>query len=244
LLAENKYTEPLSVSLVGGPKQILPPRIQPKMGIKELTHDFPQKSESFLLSLMYYYGVVTWSNVDGRLQIPNKLVKDQFFDRLQALTMVHVKSLFSFFDSNDPSSLQNVLRKFSKEHFSTIYDVGVEDSLKARLIALLVGYPGISTRFRQSSERKLRGGKYRADIFMESLNLNDKHQLFEVKSIPLYWLEPSQFGVSNLNDLFAKEMVAPQVAEMGREKLLKLCFYRKLGQENKMQYSGGICGNG
>lgn len=48
--------EPLSVKLTAGPTQLSPPVIQQKMGIRELTQDFKEKSDHFLLSFMHYYG--------------------------------------------------------------------------------------------------------------------------------------------------------------------------------------------
>lgn len=48
--------ESLSVKLMGGPTQLSPPVIRQKMGIRELTQDFKEKSDHFLLSFMHYYG--------------------------------------------------------------------------------------------------------------------------------------------------------------------------------------------
>jgi len=56
LFTINKYSEALSLQLNKGPVELEPPFIQPKMGLRELTQHFDEKSVHFLLSFMHYYG--------------------------------------------------------------------------------------------------------------------------------------------------------------------------------------------
>lgn len=172
--------------------------------------------------------------MEGHLRIPNKLVKDQFFERLKGLTEAYSLDLSAFFRRSEASSLQKVLRAFSQKYF-TIFDEGTEPSLKARLVALLTTYP--SSKYRQHSEVEFSNGKYRVDILMESLDSQVKHRVFECKSIPLHWIDPSEFDEDDLNDFYAQQEVAPIVAKMETDQLLRLRLNSRIQKNWKTKYT-------
>lgn len=177
--------------------------------------------------------MVTWADTD-HVRIPNLLVNDQFFQRLQKLTKSYQQDLSYFLNKRNFTSLEGVLRRFTQEHFSLTMDEGTEPSLKARLIGLLITYPGLESRFKMTSEFSFTGG--RLDLFLKALVSQERSIVFEVKSVPIYWLDPKYFGEENLNDLYVKQAVSKSVSQMQSEELLKIPLNLTIQKYWKKQY--------
>ena len=143
---------------------------------------------------------------------------------------------FAISDGNNASFLEGVLQKFSQRQFDETYDDGTEPSLKARLIGLLATCPNMESRFKMTSELPVSGGKYRLDIYLKSLN-QEVSKLFEVKSIPIYWLDPGHFGRKGLNDIQSKEYVSKKIKDYKTEELLQLPLNQKMAAKWGTNYA-------
>jgi hypothetical protein len=126
--------------------------------------------------------------------------------------IVYSSNLSIFLLRNNAGKLQNVLRAFSQQYFSVIWDEGTEPSLKARLITLLATYPGISSDYKLIPELTFSDESH-VDIHLEPLH-SPIHLIFQCKSVPIFWLDPLQFRENNLNSKSAKQQVAPKVAKI------------------------------
>jgi len=67
---------------------------------------------------VHYYGVVTHTDASN-IQIPNNLVRQQFFDRLSKLTLSYNNDITRFIEDEEgnAAALQRALVKFSTEYF-------------------------------------------------------------------------------------------------------------------------------
>jgi hypothetical protein len=166
------------------------------------------------------------------------LVQNQFFQRLQILTKSFQNDIsFAISDGNNAGFLEAVLHKFSQTRFDETYDDGTEPSLKARLIGLLATCTNMESRFKMTSELPISGGKYRLDIYLKSLNNQELSKVFEVKSIPIHWLEPGHFGRKGLNDIQSKEYVSKKIKECKTEELLQLPLNQKMAAKWGTNYA-------
>jgi len=223
------------MSLSSGPLPLQRP-FEPRLGIKQLTTDFGEQSPHFLKSLMYYYGVVTHNN-DTSIRIPNQLVKEQFFDKLAKITSGYIADMQSFVDG-EAGALQRALRKFSAQHFSVLYDEATEPSLKTRLVALLLGT--VKSKYKIQSEFYVQKKKDatdeppRVDIYLEPHNPSTDPIILEVKSIPVFWLSPGQFGKKySLTSLTAKKDVAMMLSEKLSNPATNQSYFRGLILDEK-----------
>jgi hypothetical protein len=122
-------------------------------------------------------------------------VKDQFFERLRALTKAYYADLSSFIFDDDIDSFQRALREFTDSlHLSPIDDDGTKPSLKVRVIALLTNFPKIGDDYEVDSEHRIDDGTdfQKIDIYMESKG-DLTSRVIELKSVPIHWLEPSHW---------------------------------------------------
>jgi len=200
--------------------------VERKMGIKELMVNLGEQTPHFLKSLMHYYGVITHFDATS-IQIPNKLVREQFFLKLSLLTQSFIGGVTHFVYGGDTKALQAVLVQFSKNCFSVLDDA-TEPSLKARLIGLLYA-ANIEEDFNLNiaSEREFglvdgkEKGKKRVDYYLEPKKLNLKSRLVEVKSVPHYWLDVRQFNEYKWIPTVNKK-VGELLADMSKDNLLNL----------------------
>jgi hypothetical protein len=119
-------------------------------------------------------------------------MKDQFFERLRALTKAYYTDLSSFLFDDDIASFQRALREFTCSlHLSPIDD-GTEPSLKVRVIALLTNFPKIIDDYDIDSEYRIDDGTNfrKIDVYLESKG-DLTSRVIELKSVPIHWLEPS-----------------------------------------------------
>jgi len=142
---------------------------------------------------------------------------------------------FVISDGNNASFLEGVLQRFSQKQFDESFDDGTEPSLKARLIGLLATCPNLESRFKMTSELPISGGKFRIDIYLKSLN-QELSKLFEVKSIPIFWLNPGHFGRKGLNDIQSKEYVAKKIKDYTTEELQQLPLNQKMAAKWDISY--------
>lgn len=173
---------------------------------------------------------MTWSNTDGHLQIPNKLVKNQFFDKLRALTKTYYADLSSFIFDNDIDSLQRALREFTDSlHLSPIDDDGTEPSLKVRVLALFSNFPKIGDDYEVDLEHKIYEGNTfkKNNIYMESKG-DLTSRIIELKSVPIHWLEPSHWKKGSKRFILKmKQEAVEKIANMSPQELL--CLPLNLG---------------
>jgi len=142
---------------------------------------------------------------------------------------------FVISDGNNASFLEGVLQRFSQKQFDESFDDGTEPSLKARLIGLLATCPNLESRFKMTSELPISGGKFRIDIYLKSLN-QELSKLFEVKSIPIFWLDPGHFGRKGLNDIQSKEYVSKKIKDYTTEELQQLPLNQKMAAKWDISY--------
>jgi len=172
-----------------------------------------------------YLRIVTWSDTEGHLRIPNKLVKDQFFEKLRALTKAYYADLESFVFNGDIDSLQRALREFTNSlHLSPIDDDRTEPSLKVRVLALLSNFPKIGDDYEIESEHKIYEGKAfkKNNIYMRSKG-DLTSRIIELKSVPIHWLEPSHWKKGSKRfTLKTKQEAVEKIARMTPQELLCL----------------------
>jgi len=146
---------------------------------------------------------------------------NNFFHKLRTMTNANRSQISRFFQGGDTQALQDALTDFTKRYFSLL-DEGTEPSLKSRLISLISGVNSIY-KLEKASEYELDGGKFRIDLYYEPKNEDSGHIIIEVKSIPIYWLEPKQFKKTDLNDLEAKKEISTllDAEHYTKEKILK-----------------------
>jgi hypothetical protein len=107
LISYNPLSASVVVNLKTGPIG-LQQELKPTMKMEDL-QKVEAQSNIFLLSLMYYQGMVTFDSAPalGRVCIPNRLAEFQFLDRLaESLT----PSVETFLRTLDPLDLQTLLR--------------------------------------------------------------------------------------------------------------------------------------
>jgi len=160
LLSHNRHTDSLVAKLKLGPVS-LATAIEPKLKMPHLTTDFAEQSPHFLLSLMYYHGMVTYGDAPepGSLQIPNALARSQFLDRLDKMFKQYTAK---FLRTLNPADLQPALKALL-DGMGPMDDKFNEGYVKAFLMGLLSPY---ADDLVLTNEPEVDDGNQRSDLLL------------------------------------------------------------------------------
>ena len=161
-IAHNSLSVSIVVDLKTGPIR-LQDTLEPTLRMEDL-QKVASQSNIFLLSLMYYQGMVTFGE-DGpalrSLRIPNRLAEYQFLDRLAVSLKPYVEK---FLETLDPFDFQVLLRSVLAI-LGPMDDTFNESHIKESLLGQFSGH--VNRTLVLKSEGEVSGGEQRTDLLLE-----------------------------------------------------------------------------
>jgi hypothetical protein len=220
LFAYNPLSDSVVANLKTGPIS-LQRELVPTLKMEDL-QKVESQSNIFLLSLMYYHGMVTFCEgpAPGSLEIPNQLAGFQFLDRLAASLKPSVER---FLRTLDPLDLQTLLRSVLAI-LGPMDDTFNEGHIKVSLLGQFFGH--VRRALILKSEAEVNGGAQRTDLLLE---LNDG----QVVIIELKALMPHQFVLPVDENLLMD--AGTQVSNGGKlhelpDNLRQACIFSQVNQ--------------
>jgi len=197
-LAQNKHTENLVIKLTTGDVRVTREFPHVALQMKNLTVNLPNATEERMLSLMYYYGGITFQG-DQHVKIPNNLAREQVFARLSIMMKSYSQSLLPFLENGDPEALEKVLKECAVK-ITPFHAAGpfMENQLQVLLIDLLRGIEDFG--YTLTAEFPLQRSNYlyskRVDFLIQPLEDTNAatDKMIECKNIAAHFIDPNHFG--------------------------------------------------
>lgn len=144
------------------------------------------------------------------------------------MTEVYHTDLSEFILAYNVDCLEHALEKFTESLcLSPVDDDGTEPSLKVRVIGLLKSFPTLHDDYEIYSEAILPINSNCAEFRRMDVYLKSKRDLlcrvFEIKSVPIHWLDPSCWntGIKRFT-LSSKAKAVKEIKDMSADDILRL----------------------
>ncbi|KAI3661219.1 hypothetical protein MP638_005656 [Amoeboaphelidium occidentale] len=203
LISKNPNSNFLITGLYNGEGQSV--HIQKTFRLLDLLTGIHNISRDYLLSFMFHQGVVTFSE-EGKLVIPNRVAKDQFFDRIRKLirssSLEHVST---FFRSPSPRSIIKIIDSTTKDILQPSGDSGIFNEVSLKTVLIAAFSIGSSRRVESEIDFGQQHGNKRADLLIFDKEENPEF-ILELGVIKLGQIVPKSL-IQFVDDKYKKEWI-------------------------------------
>ncbi|KAI3660903.1 hypothetical protein MP638_006660 [Amoeboaphelidium occidentale] len=188
LISKNPNSNILIAALYNGEEQSV--HIQERFRLLDLLTGIHDISRDDLLSFMYHQGVVTFSE-EGKLVIPNKLAKNQFFDRVRSLLKPGTYSLIvQFFEMPSAELLTDIVKTVTVDILKPSGDSGTFNEVALKTILAASFNNATSNTIKSEYDFGSKYGGKRADLLIFDKEDENPNFMLELGVIKLGQIVP------------------------------------------------------
>jgi hypothetical protein len=188
LISKNPNSNLLITGLYNGEEQSV--HIQETFRLLDLLTGIHDISRDYLLSFMFHQGVVTFSE-EGKLVIPNKLARNQFFDRVRKLLKPDTYSLIvQFFEMPSAELLTDIVKTVTVDILKPSGDSGTFNEVALKTILAASFNNATSNTIKSEYDFGSKYGGKRADLLIFDKEDENPNFMLELGVIKLGQIVP------------------------------------------------------